>query len=132
MLVAELLDHDGERLGLDLVLELALLRGLVEGLLGDQLDLELFLFSAQPLLRLLPPLTPPRPADEDPQLRMPAVRDVLVGVHVIEAVVAALVAVRLTLQDVVLDHVRELQRLLLVDLFRLRLREQVIGHMPRF
>src|SRR3954453_11457121 len=45
------------------------------------------------LFDLLPPLAPPVGADEDPQLRVPAVRDLVVRVQVVEAVVALLVAV---------------------------------------
>jgi len=52
---------------------------------------------------------------------VPAVADSLVGIQVIEAVVALLVAVGFSLQDVVLDHVLELESELLVDLFERRL-----------
>src|SRR5688572_25852214 len=81
-------------------------------------------------LLLFPPLAPPRTSDEDAQLGVPAVRDLGVGLEIEQAVVAALVAVRLTLEDVVLDHVAQLQRLLLVDLLGLRL-GQVVGHLGR-
>ena len=46
---------------------------------------------------VLPPLAPPLGADEDAQLRVPAVRDVGVGVEVVQAVVALLLARRVAL-----------------------------------
>src|SRR5205823_10934272 len=81
---------------------------------------------------LLPPLTPPVATDEDAQLRMPAIRNLLIGLDVIEAVVAALLRVGLTTQDRVLGEVPQLQRQFLVDLFGLGLGELVlvVGHAP--
>src|SRR5262245_9882445 len=77
---------------------------------------------------LLPPLAPPLRTDEDAQLRVPAVGDLLVGVEVVEAVVALLVAVGHALQDRVFCEVAQLDGELLVDLFGLGDGEVVVGH----
>jgi hypothetical protein len=90
----------------------------------DQLVLELHAL----VFDLLPPLAPPVAADQDAQLGVPAVRERLVGVQVVQAVVTALVAVGFALEHVVLAEVLELQRKLLVDLLRLRFGQRVIGH----
>src|SRR3954454_2842427 len=76
-----------------------------------------------PFGNLLPPLAPPVTADEDPQLGMPAIRELRVGVEVEEAVVAAVflpeLHQRMCSQDGPVHHVLPLQPLLAVDLFRL-------------
>src|SRR3954469_7450257 len=81
------------------------------------------------LLRdLLPPLAPPVGTHEDPQLRVPAVGDLGGVLEVVEAVLALLLALRLTLQDGVVGEMAELDRQLLVDLLRLGIRDDVVGH----
>src|SRR3954447_12131296 len=80
------------------------------------------------LFDLLPPLAPPLVPDEDPQLRVPAVRDRVVRVEVVQAVGALLLAVGLALQDGPLGEVPELDPVLLVDLLRLGLRDLVVAH----
>src|SRR5215475_16004141 len=54
------------------------------------------------VFHLLPPLTPPAGADQDPQLGVPAVREVIFAAEIVHAVVASLIAVRLALQHRVL------------------------------
>src|SRR5678815_2570649 len=75
-----------------------------------------------------PPLAPPAPADQDPQLGVPAVREVGVRIEVVQTVVALLVAVRLALEHRVLGQVAQLERQLLVDLFRLGAGQIVVSH----
>src|SRR5438876_245480 len=58
---------------------------------------------------------------------MPAVRDVVVGIQVVEAVTALLVAIRLALEYGILGEMLELECQLLIDLFGLG-RGQVVGH----
>src|SRR3954462_11254228 len=84
--------------------------------------------SLRSVFGLLPPLAPPVAADQDPQLGMPAVREVVVSIQIVHAVVAPLITVRLTLQHRVLGEVLELQRELLVDLFGLRLGQCIVCH----
>src|SRR3954447_24279894 len=79
------------------------------------------------LRNLLPPLAPPVAADQNPQLRVPAVGDVLVGVEVVQTVVAPLATVRLAAQDRVLRQVTELDAQLLVDRLGLRCAHVVDG-----
>src|SRR3954452_18867150 len=71
---------------------------------------------------LLPPLAPPRAADEDAQVRVPAVRELGVGVEVEEAVVAAILLAelleRMGAQDRSIHEVLPLEPLLAVDLLR--------------
>src|SRR3954451_22663890 len=71
---------------------------------------------------LLPPLAPPRAADEDAQVRVPAVRELGVGVEVEEAVVAAVLLAELLegvgAQDRSIHEVLPLEPLLAVDLLR--------------
>src|SRR5580765_2671038 len=61
------------------------------------------------LFDAFPPLAPPLGADENPQLLVPAVRDRVVGVQVVEAVAALLAfAVRLAAQHGPLHEIPEL------------------------
>ncbi len=76
---------------------------------------------------LLPPLAPPVAADQDAQLRVPAVGDVPVGVKVVQTVVAPLAAVGLAAQDRVLGEMAELHAQLLVDGLRFRRADIVDG-----
>src|SRR5579862_8712190 len=75
-----------------------------------------------------PPLAPPVGADEDPQLRMPTVREIVVGLQVVAAGLTLLLARGVPAQHRVVRHVTELDREFLVDLLRFGLGDDVIGH----
>src|SRR4051794_29335399 len=81
---------------------------------------------------LLPPLAPPAAAHEDAQVRVPAVRQVGVGIEVEEAVVAPVLATelleRVRTQDRSIHDVLPLEPLLTVDLLRFRRRDVIVGH----
>src|SRR5438874_2188514 len=77
----------------------------------------------------LPPLAPPVLIDQELDLRLPAVREIAVGVQVVQAVAAVLLAVRMRLEARVLDEVLELQRIFFVDFGRFRRRRvRCFGH----
>src|SRR3954454_15635554 len=59
---------------------------------------------------------------------MPAVGNGVLGVEVVPAVVALLVAVRLALQGRSFEEIPELEPVLLVDLFGLGFGDLVVGH----
>src|SRR5260370_365191 len=61
---------------------------------------------------------------------MPAIRNLLIGLDVIQAVVAALFSVRLAAQNGIFSEVTQLHGQLLVDLFRLGFGQLVfvVGH----
>ena len=87
--------------------------------------------SAGPALALgfgLPPLAPPLVAHQDPQLRVPAVGDVLVGLEVVATVLALFLAGRFALQHRVLGEVPELDLQFLVNRLRFGFRDHVVGH----
>jgi hypothetical protein len=84
-----------------------------------------------PLLALgdgVPPLAPPLGAHQDAQLGMPAVRDLVVRLEVVETVLALLLAGGLPRQYGVRGQVAQFDREGLVDLLRFRVGNHVVGH----
>src|SRR5205807_9980222 len=76
----------------------------------------------------LPPLAPPVGADQDAQLRVPAIRDLGRVLEVVPAVLAMLLALRLSLEHRVVRQVPQLDGELLVDLLRFRFGDLVVSH----
>src|SRR6185295_3408186 len=62
-----------------------------------------------------PPLAPPLGPDENPELRVPAIGDVVVGIEVVEAVAALLFSQRMPFEHRSLGEVLQLEPVLLVD-----------------
>jgi len=68
-------------------------------------------------------MAPPFGPDEDAELQMPAVRDLVVGVQVVEAVPALLLALKgVNSEHRALGEIAQLKPVLLVDCLRLRAR----------
>src|SRR6202034_4042029 len=76
----------------------------------------------------LPPLAPPVAPDQDAELRVPAVRKILVRLEVVTAVGAPFVARGMPTEDLVVHQVAQLDGESLVDLLRLWLGNRVVGH----
>jgi len=77
---------------------------------------------------LLPPLAPPLGADENAKLLVPAIRDVVVRLKVVAAVLAFFATLWMASQDRILCEMAELDGQPLVDLLGLGLGDYVVGH----